>query len=58
MTRTSGFAYDIGTNPQATEGHLGVLPSHGGAAAGDEEGRLGAGVLLSAVCDVRGQDLQ
>ena len=38
MPGIGGFAYNIGTDPQAAEGHLGILPGHRSAAAGDEEG--------------------
>src|SRR3954462_13651424 len=56
MSGIGAFAYDVGLNPQAAEGHLGVLPGHRIAVAGDEEGRCGPGMLLSTPCAVCGQD--
>src|SRR5208282_3706403 len=58
MSGIGTFAYDVGTDPQAAEGHLGVLRGHRSAAAGDEEGRRCPGMLLSAPCGIWGQDPQ
>src|SRR5215475_437230 len=58
MSGTGGFAYHLGTDPQAAEGPLGVLPGHRTAPAGDKEWRGGPGMPLVAPCGVRGQNLQ
>ena len=38
MPGIGSFAHDVDTDPQAAEGHLGVLPGRRSAVAGDEEG--------------------
>jgi hypothetical protein len=58
MSGIGTFAYDVGPDPQAAEGHLGVLTGHRSAAAGDEEGRRCPGMLLPAPCGIWDQDPQ
>jgi hypothetical protein len=56
MSGVGGSAHDIGADPQAAKGHLGVLPSHRIAGAGKKERRSRLGMLLSAAHGVQGQD--